>query len=265
MSKLIEKLSKVGQGQVQAMGFASSSRKSEANPHMLLIGKITPDAAADPGLAGARVDAFLLALDAWDEQAVTGIAGKLEDRVWGIRMSAVTSQQAKKVGDFGGDFIVFDADPTESSVLDEEKLGKFVTITDDMDDDVGRIVNALPIDGAYFSSNEDLQAMTVGKLINIGLVSGVLSGPVLMPVPGDLSTKDLEGLRSVGVAGVVVDLASSSDVAEIKAAIAEMSAKRPAKRKGRNALVPSLASAAAAPSPRRREGEDDGEDEHEGH
>ena len=82
MSKFIDKLEKVGLQLPTPLGFGTASKREEQPPAIMLVGKVTPDELAKtPGLADAKVDAFLVSLGSWDEKVFDIIGDALGDRI----------------------------------------------------------------------------------------------------------------------------------------------------------------------------------------
>lgn len=220
MSRFVDAMGKVGQDAPVAMGFGPGARSSEISPQILLVGRLTPkELAKSPDMAGAKVDALLMWLDSWDEGAVDKVADHLKDRLWGARVGAIDAKQAESLRNKGCDFVIFDADGTEAGVLDDEEIGKVISVTSELDEDVARAVNDLSIDGAFYAPDDDIFPLTVRRVIDLGLVRGLLDKYFIMAVPTGVTAADLGAMVGGGIAAVAVELSSASKVAKLKKTI----------------------------------------------
>lgn len=220
MSKFVDALSKVGHDAPVAMGFGPGARGREASSQILLVGRLTPkELSKSPDLAESKVDALLLWLDSWDEGALDKVADHLKDRLWGARVGGIETKQAESLRKKGCDFLLFDADGTEAGVLDDEEIGKLIPVTSELDEDVARAVNDLPIDGTFYTPNDDIFPLTVRHMIDVGLVRGLLDKHFIMAVPTGVTAADLGAMVGGGIAAVAVELSSASKVAKLKKTI----------------------------------------------
>ena len=209
MSKFIDALSDVGHPFSEGMGFGPRLKRSSGGSSILLAGQVTlQQLAKNPDLAEAQVDALLLCIDSWDEANLDKVKAYLKECVWGVQLDNVDADQAKWLKDKGCDFIVFNAENTEVAVLDDEDMGKVISIAGDLDEDVVRAINDLPIDAAFLASDQDLKPVTVAKLIRIQSIRGPLDMPFVMAAPSDLSVKELEALKNADIVGLSVKLSS---------------------------------------------------------
>ena len=260
MSKFVDALSEVEHPSSGVIGFGPTARRSNAAPSILLAGQVTPQRLAkNPDLAEARVDALLLWMDSWDESGLDKVKDYLRERVWGVRLDNAGAEQARRLKDMGCDFIVFDAENTEAGVLDEEDLGKVISVAGDLDEDVARAVNELPIDAAFFAAEQDLRPVTVARLIHIQSVRGLLDRPFVMTAPGDLRANELDALRNAGITGLSVELSSLDEVSGLRKAIDGLP-RRKVRPASRDALVPHVAQESVGDMPAPDEEGDDDDD-----
>ena len=262
MSRFVETLAGVGQHLAAPMGFGPASRHRDAAPNFVLTGRVTPQALREnPGLAEAKVDALLLWQDTWDEAALDGTTDILKERLWGAHLGGTGLDQVKRLQERGCDFIVFDAESTEAGVLNEEALGKFISIAGELSEDMARGISELPIDGAFLARNEELLPLTVRKIIDIGLLSWLMEKPIAMAAPRGLSPGDLETLMNAGIAGLVVELTSVKEIAKTRKAIESLPRPRTASPRREALLPPSIpATGADLPGPG-EEGDGDGDED----
>ena len=236
MSKLIDLLERAGQQLPAPMGFAAGRQKTA--PPILLIGRVIPESLAkSPTLADADVDAFLVA----DGPALEALANVLEDRVWGVRASAFTAAYAQELAGKGCDYVVFESFETEASVLtQQQELGTIVTFTDEHDDETVRALADLPTDAALFGPGIREQPLTVKTAMALQKVLGALDKPMMAEAPDGIAQPDIELLRDIGVAGLIVDVDTKGDLDKVSGIRRDIESlpKPRGPRGSRDALVP---------------------------
>ena len=242
MSKFIDKLGKVGQATQGPIGFGTASRGGQAVPSMALIGCVTPDSLArNPKLVDAQVDAFMVLLSSPVESSLDNIIHSLNERLWGARVGGLDGEQAGKLRETGCDFIAFESDGTEAGVLNDDDLGKVISVGLDLTEDAAGAIHELPIDAVLLSTGDDVIPLTVRRLIEIQVVRGLVGKPLVMESPLQLAPAELEALRNIGVAGLAVELSSVKAIAGMRDAIASLP-RRKSRPSSRDAAVPRVPS-----------------------
>ena len=123
MSKLLDLLEKA-QTTTPGIGFAAS-RQSASTPSLALIGRITAiELRESPGAADSPADALLVTLDPSDGASVGRVGEVLKDRLWGARVGSASLDDAQALKDAGCDFVVFDAEGTSASLLNDDDSGQ---------------------------------------------------------------------------------------------------------------------------------------------
>ena len=147
MSKFIELLEKVGETAPSPLGFAAATGRDTAAPQMVLAARVLAGDLADgPEIAG--VDAAALLVET-EYPLGDSVADALEDRLWGVRLtpspSAYTVEQVEALVERGCDFVVVESMDTEAAVLNDDDLGRVVTLDVNADEEVARAVADLPV------------------------------------------------------------------------------------------------------------------------
>ena len=235
MSKLMDLLEKA-QTAAPGIGFAAS-RQAAATPSIALIGRITATELTDsPGTADSPADALLVTLDPSDGASVGRVGEALKDSLWGARVGSASSDDAQALKDAGCDFIVFDAEGTSASLLNDDELGKVIAVGFDepeFDEDEARAIRSLDIDCALLTPAEGLLPLTVQKLLGIQKMRGMVRKRTILNVPADTGKSELETLRNAGVSAVAVSLSDSADqMQRIKDDIATLPRRRPQSSRG---------------------------------
>ena len=208
MSKLTDLLDKT-QTTSPGIGFAAS-RQSSSIPSIALIGRVTAtELAEDARLAESPADALLVTVDASDSAAVGRVNDALGDRLWGARVGSASSDDIGKLKEAGCDFIVFDAEGTSATVLNDDDLGKVIAVGFDepeFDEEEAKAIRTLDIDCALLTPPDGLMPLTVQKLLGIQKMRSTVRKRAVLNVPADTGKSELETLRNTGVAAVAVSL-----------------------------------------------------------
>ncbi|MBM3944784.1 MAG: hypothetical protein FJ317_04740 [SAR202 cluster bacterium] len=241
MSKLTDKLEKVGQQTAAAFGFGAAMKKGVTNPAILAFGKISPSDAGKKSLDGA-VDAVVVSLDKWSDDTVKKTGEALKGALWGVRTQSVSEDQMKKLRDAGCDFAVLDIGDTPSAVLNNEEFGVFLALGPALEEESARAIHELPMDGVFFQPKTSLFPITMESLFELLKVRSFIDKYLILETPAAIAKSDLETLRNVGVVGIVADGHAKGDLEATRKAIAELP--KPKQKKDRAmALLPPQAQA----------------------
>lgn len=255
MGELLDRLERASKGAVQPLGFGAAAKREKVAP-ILLIGAVDAGDAAqaklalDAGIDGVIVkDAAVSAVD----MSIKGVKGIV---------AGIWRDQAAESDPEGADFQVFSSDATPIGALGGEKRTNIMQVVPEWEDSQLRTLELLPVDG-FLVSLKDSSSLTVSQLMRLARVRGVTSRWLLAHL-ADLPTKgEIEQLREVGVAAIVVDLAGRSldDLTACRDMLLELP--REGKRRDRSRYVASLGSGGfqAPASPGRREPEPEPDDD----
>ena len=239
MSKLVDLLEKIDQVEPEPMGFSAVAGRDRRKAPIVLIGRVEPGRLAKSSkLADADVDAIVVWLDDLKERSVDKVAKSLEGRLWGVRARDVSQESAKHLKEKGCDFIVFDGEATEAAVLNDKDLGKIVEVSPDLSEEMARAIHDMPFDVALFTPAGDLLPLTIGKMMSIHQVRGMIAKPFVMAAPTELGASELEVIRNAGIAGLLLDDYSAEDIDRIRGAAASLPRRR--SRPDHDALVPQM-------------------------
>lgn len=238
MSKLTDRLEKVGQPSIVPLGFGSGAKKVTINPSLLVIGQ-----GSVANLVMKRVssdknfDAFILELNSWSKTAVEKVAKALINQVWGVRIPSITEDQTEILKTLGGDFLVLDIGDTSAKVLNDEEIGTLISLGPDVDENTARGIQDLPLDGVISESHKDLFPITIRSLFTLLKSRGLIDKFFILQTPESLQQDDLETLRNIGTVAIVTDARSTKRVKAIKTLISNLP--KPKSKKDRAiALVP---------------------------
>ena len=249
MSRLIDTIEKAGLQSAPPLGFGAAAGMEQATPDLVLIESVRAEQVGDLTTASSPADAIAVE----DPATIDGTLQGLDGRIWGVRSSSFTLEQATGLLDKGCDFVVFESLETHASVLSDEDLGVIAAVPADMDDESVRALVELPVDGVLFTPPLTELPLTIETLMAVQALRGLTDKSLLVEAPDGLDSAALESLRLVGVNALIVDHASGK-----AACVREMLLSLPRRRERqqhRSALIPHLP--APTPSPAYDEDEED--------
>ncbi len=262
MSKFIDRLKQLSEGAPQPLGFRPGGMAATRLKVQLvasLSGDAIPDSISD-------ADAAFLCVDM---PATKGSQKKLAEKAKvPFGACAAGNVDVKALAEAGTDFVVFPANANVGGLADS-KIGKVLEIDTNLSDSLLRSLNALAVDAVllrhgFSESGGDSPAaatssegLTWQDVIAIHRVAGMISKPVLLTVPSDISQADLKTVWHAGVDGVVVGITgeNAEDIGALRKKIAGLEFPA-ARRESHTPGVPR-----PAPEPEQAEDQDGEEDE----
>ena len=204
MSKLLDRLDRITRGAPNALGFTAAVSR-EAIPQMALLAQVaTPRQSDISALADAKVDAFILTNEGKDlKQTVK----PLKDRIWGGTAERLGREQMEAYKAAESDFIVFGIDGTLADTLEEGEVARILRIPPNLEEPILRGLEDLPVDIVLLQRPGASEPLTLTHLLAISNVRGFISRYLLLEWDGELTARDLEHLRDLGVDGIVLDTA----------------------------------------------------------
>jgi hypothetical protein len=203
MSKLIDKLQIAAKGTPPPIGFGMS-RKAATKTRLLLIAGLDPAALERAAVDGA--DAILVepGKSHPTPKAIQKAMEAVSDVPWGAYLEENGDKKAGALVEAGCDFLVFPAGSRVADVPRDEKTGKILEVEPSMDDSLLRAINYLPVDAALLTDNIDGTGSLVWHhLMIFQHLANMLSKPLLVRVPANITEPELNALWDAGVDGVV--------------------------------------------------------------
>ena len=237
MSKFIDSLNKMVKAIPQPIGFKttpSAPRKAK----MILIASLTQ--ASD--ISGA--DAILISRSGSDAKALSGIARSQADIPWGLFSEDTNSRSFKSVAKAGGDFVVFPAS-APLAIPENNKTGKILQVEASLDESLIRAINELPVDAVLITREQTGECtLTWQRLMLFQRFTDLLTKPLLVNVPLNVTTEELQILWKAGVEGVVVAIEHKRAAERLKELrqIIDKTDFTPRRRGKTEALLPQISS-----------------------
>ncbi len=261
MSKLIDKLNQASQTVPQPMGFTVVQPVSP-KPKLLLIASLTQvniDSLADY-VAGA--DGGLLHIHQSSEaKALQEVSQAISDIPWGVWLRDSGQPEIKQIIKAGCDFVVFPAAKTSLAILQNEAVGRILEVEASLSDGLLRAIDELPVDAVLIAGElrEDY-FLTWHHLMLFQRFTNLLTKPLLVSIPLNVTANELQALWEAGVDGVIVEVEDGQPVggvSKLRQAIDKLAFPSQRKRRKTKALLPHIGQAMGAET----EGGDEEEEE----
>ena len=260
MSKLLDRLDRITRGAPQALGFTAAASRGTI-PQMALLARVTTPRQSDiAALADAQVDAFILTDEASNlDQAIK----PLKDRIWGARVERLEHAQMESYKKKGSDFMVFGIDGTLVDTLEEGEVARVLRIPPNLEESVLRGLEDLPVDAVLLQQPGDSEPLTLTHLLAISNVRSSISRYLLLEWDAELTARDLEHLRDLGVDGIVLDTTEvgADTFKTVRQRIDAMPKRKPRGEQKPDAVLPRFGG--LPNTVRHREEEEEDEDEEE--
>ena len=241
MSKLLDKLDRIGRGRTTSLGFGSAGR-AEKLPAMAVVGVLTDNKAfvKQAAILG-EVGADAVFLDgAAPGKALTDLAKKLDSMPWGPKVGELGVDDAAGFREAGCDFLAFGPEKALLGAMEGESTGYFLCVDPDMEERFLRTIEDLSVDGVILPSSSVGLPLTVQHMMTLGVVREAFSKYLFLELPGPLSPRELEGLRDMGIDGVVVNpsVLSKEDIQDMIASLKSLPKKQQNRSRRPDAVLP---------------------------
>ena len=208
MSRFIDKLNQVSKAMPQPMGFGAAQPVSP-ELKLLLIASLAQ--ANVDGLAEhvAGADAGLLHISKLSSGAKTlqEICQVVSDIPWGVWLRDIDRGEIKQIVKVGCDFVVFPAANTSLAILQDDEVGKILQVEASVGEGLLRAVDELPIDAVLIDGEQKGDYfLTWHHLMLFQRFADLLTKPLLVCIPSNVTANELQALGEAGVDGVIVEV-----------------------------------------------------------
>jgi len=129
------------------------------------------------------------------------------DIPWGGWLEGGGQAEIKQMTKVGCDFVVFPATNTPLTILQNDELGKILEAEASLDEGLLRAVNELPIDAVLIASEQRKgYFLTWQHLMLFQRFADLLTKPLLVAIPSNVTDNELQAVWEAGVASVVVEV-----------------------------------------------------------
>ena len=206
MSKLIDKLNQAPKATPQPMGFRINHPAS-AKPRPILIASLSQV------INVTGTDAVLFTKLSAESRTLPKINRSFSDIPWGIWLSNISKRGIKPLAEAGCDFAVFPPGTALSETTGYDKLGKILQLDATLDEGLLRTVNELAVDAVLVSGEKgEEQPLTWHRLMLFQRFSSLLTKPLLVSIPLDTDTDELQAIWKTGVDGMMVEIEAGQPV-----------------------------------------------------
>ncbi len=244
MSRFIDKLNRVLQAVPHSMGFRAAKPVSE-KPRMLLIASLARANIDDLADQVAGTDAGLLHIPEWSAgaEAFEKVSQAASDIPWGSWLGSISEGEMKQMAKAGCDFVVFPPATTSLAILKDDNVGRILEVKASLTEGLLRAVNELPVDAALVASEQEGESLTWHHLMFFQRCADLLTKPLLVTIPPDVSASELQALWAAGVSGVVVEIGAEQPagrLGELRQVIDRLVFPSLRKRRKAEALLPHI-------------------------
>ena len=265
MSKLLDRLDRLARGAPRAIGFSAKTTQ-ESVPTLALLAWLGDN--SKPSVAEAasdKVDAFIVsegALQGWKSGKQSKIK---EGSILGVAVDRPDRQRVDASKGNGSDFIVFGIEGTPVDLLEEGDMAHVLRISSDLEESQIRGLEDLPVDAILLQKPSLKGPLSLSHFLAISNIRSSVSSYLLLEWHEELTTRELEHLRDLGVDGLVVDMeqAEVQVIATLRERIDQLPPRKPKGEQRSVAMLPHSV-AAEQRSPHRHEEEEEEEDEEMG-
>lgn len=245
MSRLIDELNRVARVVFKPMGFRVT-RPVASGPRILLVASLGQTRDTDQlanDVDGADAVLFRLAKSNLTAKTLQKIVGSLPDMPWGGWLEDIGGNKTDIFIETGCDFLVFPAASRVLATPQDGKVGKILQVESSLGEGLLRAINDLPVD-AVLAANacESGDFIAWHHLMLFQRLANLLTKPLLVTVPSNVTASELKTLWEAGVDGVVVDTDARQPggLKELRRAIGELTF-RPSRKRGKaEALLPHI-------------------------
>ncbi len=239
MSKLVSRIEKISRGSPAPIGFGAASRAAHI-PAMALIGLLSQNPVEEASrLASHNPDGAILENGAADAD-LAALADALGATPWGVKVVELDGDTADGLVRKGCDFFLVDAANATVEAAKDERADLILSLPNGANDGFLRALEDLPIGATFITLAVDAP-LTLQSLIDVSSMRTMFDKYLLAQVSSDLSVRELESLRDVGVDAVVIDVAAASEdsLKAMKQRLMDLPRQRKPRSERASAVIPS--------------------------
>lgn len=219
MSKLIDKLNQAAKVVPQSMGFMIA-HTVKVKPKMLLIASLSQanniDNLADY-ITGADAVLLPVAKSSRGAKTIPKIAPSAPDIPWGGWLGDIDRRGIRPIVEGGYDFMVFPATTALAIPLDDGEIGKILQVEASLNEGLLKAVNELPIDAVLIADKQEEEYfLTWHHLMLFQRFADLLTKPLLVSIPLNVTANELQVLWETGVDGVVAEVGAGQPAGRLK-------------------------------------------------
>jgi hypothetical protein len=243
MSRFVSRLKQVSQGIAQPMGFKAASTGQSQMKMLLVAGLAKAGSDKLPDCVAGADAGLIIAADAVSgTRAIKEASEAVSAIPWGGRLESIGADEMKQIAGAGGDFLVLPAASGVLSELEDSQMGTVLEIEMSLDEGLLSTVNRLPVDAALITAQpSEGPFLTWHRLMYLQRCADLLTKPLVVSIPLNLTAAELKVLWDTGVDGVIVEMGvrqPAGGLSELRRAIDGLPPATKRSRGKRAALLP---------------------------
>lgn len=223
------------------MGFRTAHPAS-AEPSILLIAgwaQTGETGRLAESVDGADAALLRVAKSRLAGQAIPRIAASLPEIPWGVWLEDIDAKKLAALVEAGCDFVVFPASRLVTTTPRDDKVGKILQVEASLSEGMLKAINDLPVDAALVAGAYDADSATAWHhLMQFQRLASLLTKPLMVTVPSNVTAGELKALWETGVDGVVIEAGTgpAGNLKELRLAMSKLSF-RPSRKRGKTAAL----------------------------
>ena len=220
MSKISERLTKLGQTERSGFGFGARAANTKI-PVILIGAKVdSPSQAKNLG-----ADLIILAADSTGSAQTKAVDGT---EIWGVSVSGGSSKKLEAAVEAGADFIVIEGESAPGSALIDDDSGKGFVIGDDVSDERSKAIDAGPWDFLVLDGTSLTLPFSVGSVLDIQEQLAKYSRHIFLKMSEMPDKTNLELLRDIGISALIYNASSlaKTDMVALRESIDQLEPKK---------------------------------------
>lgn len=245
MSRFIDKLNWLSQAESQPIGFRTAQPASP-KPKIQLVASLAQkniESLVDH-IVGADAGLLCISKLSSGAKALQKISQAVSDIPWGGWLQDSDIVEIKQLLKAGCDFVIFPATTTPLALLQNDEVGKILEIEASLSEGLLRAVNQLPVDAVLIASEQgEGYSLTWQHLMLFQRFADLLTKPLLVSIPPEVTSDELQALWAAGVDGVILEVSteqSKDRLKELRQVIDELVLALPRQREKRGVLLPQI-------------------------
>lgn len=244
MSRFIDKLNRLFRAEPQPMGFRAAKTDLPRTKIQLVASLAQENAESLAGYLGGA-DAVLLRISKPGQgtKALQKLSQAATDIPCGLWLEGGLGR-TKRMAKAGCDFIVFPAAATPLAAFENDETGRILEVEASLSEGLLRAANELPVDAVLVTGEEQGSfLLTWQHLLLFRRFADLLSKPLLVTVPAEVTADELQALWDAGVSGVLtkVEAGQSQDrIKKLRQVIDKLAFPSPHKREKAEAILPRI-------------------------
>lgn len=220
MSKISERLTKLGQTERSGFGFGAKAASTKIP--VILIGVSVANAADAKGF---DADLYVLASNSKGAAQSTAIDGA---DIWGVSVSGGTSKEIDAAIESGADFVLVEGEATPGSALKDDETAKGFVVANDVTEDRSKAINSGPFDFLVLDGTDIKLPLNVGSVLDIQEELSKYSQHIFLNISEIPDQENLELLRDIGISALIYEgkSASSKELTELRKTIDQLEPKK---------------------------------------